>query len=109
MKMSTPEGPSTRVEHLEFVGITEKLSPIGLRCYAKDFLDAAKATREPDFLGQFKPARPYLVCHAVECALKSFLTLKGYDLDKLADRQFGHNLANILDHAGSKGFAILSS
>ena len=103
--MSTPrtEKPSTRVEHFSFAGITEKLSPIGLHVYAEDFLAAAKATKEPEFLGQFKPARPYLTCHAIECALKAFLTLKGYDLKKLADREFGHDLANILDHAEAQG------
>ena len=75
------------------------MSPLGLHFYAEDFLAAARATQSPEFLGQFKPARPYLVCHAIECALKAFLSLKGYKLKKLAEGKFGHDLENILKHA----------
>ena len=42
-------------------------------------------------------------CDNAELALKAFLSLKGYSLDKLAEDKFSHRLANLLDEAERNG------
>jgi hypothetical protein len=91
----------TFVESISVFGLTASMAPLGLQMYAADFLAAAKAVQPPSV--PFAPARPYLVCHALELALKAFLSLKGYSLDTLAEARFSHRLANLLDEAELKG------
>ena len=43
------------------------------------------------------------MCHALELALKAFLSLKECPLDKLSGGEFGHDLENLLDEAERKG------
>jgi hypothetical protein len=91
----------TFVENVSVLGASARIAPLGLQIYASDFLAAAKATPVPNV--PFAPARTYLVCHALELALKAFLCLKGYSLDKLADGEFYHDLTKILDGAERNG------
>lgn len=92
---------NTRIESVSILGATARIAPIGLQIYAADFLAAAKAI--PRSVVPFAPAQPYFVCHALELALKAFLSLKGYQLDKLAGGAFGHDLENLLDEAEREG------
>ena len=64
----------TFVESISIAGATARMAPLGLQIYAADFLAAAKAVPSP--VVPFAPARMYLACHAVELALKAFLSLK---------------------------------
>lgn len=41
----------------------------------------------------------YCVAHGVELALKSYLAAHGYSKKQLASRQFGHDLASLLNEA----------
>ena len=38
----------------------------------------------------------YLMCHAIELGLKSYLVQHGYTLEELRKKPFGHNLCSIL-------------
>ena len=102
----------TFVENISIFGLNARMAPLGLQMYAADFLAAAKAIQQPNvppYLAcqppnvPFAPARPYLACHALELALKAFLSLKEYSLDELADSKFRHNLVNLLDEAERNG------
>ena len=66
----------TFVENISICGLPARIFPLGFQMYAADFLAAAKTVPPPNVA--FAPARPYLVCHALELALKAFLSLKGY-------------------------------
>jgi len=89
------------VEKISISGITERMGPLGLQLYAEMYLAAAKALPTPQV--PFEPVRPYLVCHAIELGLKAFLSLKGREMVKLAEGQFGHKLSAILIEAESVG------
>jgi len=73
------------------------MGPIGLHTYAQSFLTAARSLPPPTV--PFEPARPYLVCHAIELGLKAFLSLRGAAMLELADGSYGHNLEAILQKA----------
>lgn len=92
---------NTLVESVSILGATAPIAPIGLQIFAADFLAGAKAIPPPNV--PFAPTQPYLVCHALELALKAFLSLKKYPLDKLSGGKFGHDLENLLDEAERKG------
>lgn len=84
-----------KVENLSFLGMEVRMGPVGLHMYAEDFLRAAKATGPTK--APFTPAHRYLVCHALELALKAVLSVEGVSLDTLANRQYGHNLCTLLE------------
>jgi hypothetical protein len=97
-----PGGPSTakrfaEIEQISILGLTEGMGPLALELYAEMYLAAAEALPSPSV--PFEPVRPYLVCHAIELALKAFLSLKGSAMVHLADGQFGHKLSVILNEA----------
>ena len=73
------------------------MGPFGLHMYAQSFLTAARSLSLPTV--PFEPARPYLVCHAIELGLKAFLSLQGAAMIELADGAYGHNLEAILQKA----------
>ena len=85
------------IERISILGITERMGPLALELYAEMYLAAAEALPKPPV--PFEPVRPYLVCHAIELALKAFLSLKGSAMVDLADGQFGHKLSVILKEA----------
>jgi hypothetical protein len=68
------------------------MSPVGFVVYAEGFLGAYKSF-EPDI--PFSPPKYYLVCHSLELALKSYLSMKGEPIKNLKSN-FGHNLRTIL-------------
>ena len=92
---------TTFFESISIFGLTAQMAPLGLQMYAADFLAAAKSLQPPNV--QFAPARAFLACHAIELALKAFLSLKGYSLNKLAEHQFSHQIVNLLDQAERNG------
>lgn len=85
------------IERISIAGINESMGPLGLHMYAESYLSAAQALPEPKV--PFEPVRPYLVCHAIELALKAYLSLRGATMVDLADGAFGHNLESILAKA----------
>jgi hypothetical protein len=93
----------TFFESISIFGLTAHMAPLGLQMYAADFLAAAKSLQPTNV--DFAPARSFLACHALELALKAFLSLKSkdYSLDKLAERQFSHHIVNLLDEAERNG------
>ena len=82
------------VERISIFGITERMGPLGLHVYAESYLLAAQAL--PESKVPFETVRPYLVCHAIELALKAFLSLRGSAMVELADGPYGHNLDSLL-------------
>jgi hypothetical protein len=94
----------TQIENVSIFGTTVRVAPLGLIVYAESFLSAARLftiSSAQDFI----PARTYLACHAVELALKAFLSLKGHSLAKLAGGAFSHNLGTILTEAEQHGLS----
>ena len=92
----------TIIEDIVVFGLRARMAPVGLQHYAADFLSVAKAVPPPNV--PFAPARPYLICHALELALKAFLSLRGrLSLEQLSDRKFGHNLQRLLAEAERHG------
>jgi hypothetical protein len=91
----------THIENISIFGLSAHTGPLYLQMYAADFLSAAKSVQPPHV--EFAPARSSLACHAIELALKAFLSLKGlYSLKEL-DELFSHRLVNILDEAERNG------
>jgi hypothetical protein len=96
---------ATRIESVSIAGVTAHMSPVGLYMYASEFLHAAKAAPPSEI--PLLPARTYLICHALELALKAFLSLKGRSLDQLASGAFGHNLDALLAEAQKLGISVV--
>ena len=92
---------NAQIEHISIFNITGRMGPLGLHMYAQSFLTAARSLPRPTV--PFEPARPYLVCHAIELGLKAFLSLRGVAMLELADGSFGHNLEAILQKADGIG------
>jgi hypothetical protein len=87
-------------------------TPLGLARYAQDFYDAAVAA---DKVLGIRPGYEiiapvpvmYLVGHAIELALKSYLVSSGVSLNDLKSRAYGHNLVVCLAKAESLGLVQL--
>lgn len=47
--------------------------------------------------------RYFLFCHAIELALKAYLTLHGLDILTLQKKPYGHNLKELLKEAANRG------
>lgn len=92
-----------QIEKISIMGITERMGPLGLHFYANSYLEAACALPLP--IAPFEPVRPFLICHAIELGLKSFLSLHGAAMLELADGSHGHNLEAILKKADEKNLA----
>lgn len=75
------------------------MGPTGFVVYARDFLNAYKFYKIDK---PFSPAKYYLVCRSVELSLKSYLSLKKVDIDKLK-RNYGHDLSKIYKKAVELG------
>jgi hypothetical protein len=50
--------------------------------------------------------RYFMLCHAIELTLKSYLFAKGKTVSELSNRAFGHNLRNLLTEAVSAGLPL---
>jgi hypothetical protein len=96
-----------QVEFVSIMGLRTYISPIGLHTYAKDFLRVAKII-PPDRV-PFTPARFYLVCHAIELSLKSFLSARKATLQSLSAPSLGHNLSVLLEEAIAGGLQSVVS
>ena len=95
----------SQIERISIMGITERMGPLGLHMYANAYLDAARVLPVP--IARFELVRPFLVCHAIELALKAFLSLQGTAMLELADGSYGHNLDIILEKADENGLGTL--
>lgn len=73
------------------------MGPHGLHMYADAYLSAALALPQPNV--PFEPVRPYLVCHAIELALKAFLSCQGTKMVALAENPYAHSLDTLLTSA----------
>jgi hypothetical protein len=104
-----PKRPrSTFVERISIAGITAHTGPLGLILYARWYLFAARQVTAPPET-RLETVRTYLSCHAVELALKAFLSLKGQSLVDLSGGAYGHNLAAILAEAEAQGLAEMAT
>jgi hypothetical protein len=104
-KTKNKEIKKTHYEGISVLGATARPT-FAFHSYAADFLAAAKSAAlppPPNPYLVFAPARPYLVCHALELALKAFLSLKGeHGVGELANK-FQHDLKKLLDEAERLG------
>jgi len=81
----------------EITGVSvDRTTSLGLWSYAKDFDEAARIVASKDEQRVSIPAY-YLICHAIELALKAFLRGSGATLTDL--RQLGHDLNKCFDRA----------
>jgi hypothetical protein len=76
---------------------SKRVYRLGLYAYAHEFYEIARKTRR-------SPVKAYLLGHALELFLKSFLMAKGIGIRELKE-EYGHNLSNLLsesmkDHLG---------
>ncbi len=79
--------------------------PYALQSYAASFLAAANDVKAR---AEFDPAKAFLVCHALELALKAFLSLKGQRYEELATRkEFRHRLDSLLAAAQKQNLSGL--
>lgn len=69
---------------------------IGLYVYAHEFYDIAKKTRK-------SVVKSYLLGHAMELYLKSYLMKQGYAIKQLKTKKYGHNITNLLKACVKKG------
>ena len=108
-KKKGQEIQKTRYEGFSILGANARPT-LAFHSYAADFLAAAKSAPlrpPPNPYLVFAPARPYLVCHALELALKAFLSLKGeYGVGELADL-FRHDLKKLVEEAEQQGLREL--
>jgi hypothetical protein len=95
------------IERISIAGIRARISPTAFCVYAEGYLDAARSITAPGFPSAL--VRSYLLCHAIELALKAFLSLKGMTMLDLADRQFAHDLVRLLNEAQNKGLSTLAT
>ncbi|MEO7127833.1 MAG: hypothetical protein ABI040_03055, partial [Rhodoferax sp.] len=94
-----------QVENISMLGVTERLGPLGLWFYAESYLRAARMLPANRDTGVHIP-RAFLICHAVELALKSFLAIaKNYTLTRFVREKGGHNLEHWLNEAKGMGLA----
>jgi len=93
------------IERISIAGINERMGPVGLHVYAEVYLAAARALPLPKV--PFEPVRPYLVCHAIELALKAFLSLRGAAMLELAEGPYAHNLDTLLQKAVENGLTAM--
>lgn len=77
------------------------MGPLGLHMYAESYLLAAQVL--PKSQAPFEPVRPYLICHAIELALKAYLSLQGIAMIRLAEGPYAHNLESLLTKANEAG------
>lgn len=83
-----------------------RLGLASLCAYAFDFLEAARnvsATKE----GAFRPARFYLLCHALELALRAYMLLIGQNPDARAAPVARHDLRSLFAEAEACGLGRL--
>ena len=75
----------------------------GLWRYANEFHEAGIAV--VTVKGRASTPAYYLVCHALELALKAFLRGKGLSIAELSNKKLGHNLSAILKRAELQGLS----
>lgn len=81
------------------------MGPIALWVYADAYRNAAKLLGATP--ATYDPVRYYLICHAIELALKAYLAVCGSTMADLSDAALGHNLDAILKEAEAKNVAHL--
>lgn len=86
-----------QIEKISICGIEERMGPLGLHMYAESYHSAALALPQRNV--PFEPVRPYLVCHAIELALKAFLSYQGIKMVALAGNPYAHGLDTLLTAA----------
>lgn len=93
------------VENISILGHTERLAPLGLWVYASGYLKAARMLPADRELGVHIP-RAYLICHAVELALKAYLSIAAHQtLAQFSQSSSGHNLEHWLQEAEAAGLS----
>ena len=86
-----------RVIHLKTKGkarlsnYSRRVRRLGIYAYGHEFYDMARKTRR-------SPVKSYLLGHALELFLKSFLMKKGWKLEDLK-KDFGHRIDRLLKEA----------
>ena len=91
-----------------------RTTPIGMARYARDFFDTAMAADEdvgmrPGYEIIAPVPVMYLVGHAIELGLKSYLLHHGVTLDELPKRKYGHNLEKCFKKAKELGLSQIVS
>ena len=75
-----------------------------------DFFTRAREFRQAynDLPRRYPPDWPryFMLCHAIELALKAYLALHGVSVRKLQSRKFGHDLEKLLSKAMERGLNI---
>lgn len=94
-----------QIERISLFGAVARIGPVGLWLYASHYLRAATLVSKPEV--PFEPVRYYLVCHAIELALKAYLSLHQVTMLELSDNPYGHNLDAILAAAEAKGLSTV--
>ena len=82
--------------------MTKVHSPEGFYAYAREYKVAAKTLIEQQKPGLIVPIA-YLLTHALELALKSFLMFRGIDATALAKKPYRHDVSFCLKAAEERG------
>ena len=86
--------------HIVKLKVSAKLSsysqrtiyPIGMYAYGHEFYDISRKIKA-------SPVKSYLLGHALELFLKSFLMKKGLSSKKLKSAPFSHNIGHVLEES----------
>lgn len=85
----------------------DRSRPIGVFLSGQSYLDAAQHLHRAYEAGElrlrFEMPLYYLYCHAIELILKAFLRAKGMSAQRLASREFGHNLIVLWNACAAEG------
>ena len=68
----------------------------GMFEYGREFFNISRKTRR-------LPVKYYMLGHALELFLKSYLMKRGYSVKQLKSRHFSHNLARLLEESIDNG------
>lgn len=85
--------PASRMEDIEY-----RTTPRGMLYWSKEFFEAYKVIRKEKshFIALYQ-VKFFLLCHAVELLLKSYLQMKGYKVVELRKKRVGHNLSRLIE------------
>lgn len=86
---------------------SSRLGLASLCVYALEFFEAAKREM-PLNKGSFSPARLFLACHALELALRAYLTLRGQNTDAVSATAVRHDLQALFARAEACGVGELA-
>ena len=91
----------------EIRNLDQRTTDVGLFMLAESYMICAVTLKENRPKGlRFNSPVEFLIFHAVELYLKSFLRRVGLSVLELSSRSYGHNFPKLMEEAGSRGLQL---